>query len=204
MRLPRLASACALFVLGAAMLSGCSGALFTMGQGATSAAPTAAPGATHTAAPTPSPTAMPTTTPSLGGWSECPKIVGDLNTYAKNHPTPTTTYVQIKPADFPLKAVSPAVLNNACTIAVTVSGETVHWAILPGDSTLAASIKADLLNAGFAPGGVADIFSNTATGQAATIATLASGQALDAYLVVSSVFMRFTQPLVYIGSFTLS
>lgn len=200
MRLPRLASACVLFVLGAAMLSGCVDALFTTGHAATSAAPTLAPEATQS----PAPSAKPTTPPSLGGWSECPRIVDDLNLYAKNHPTPTTTYAQIKPSDFPLKAVSPAVFNDACTIAVTLSGETVDWAILPGDSTLAASIKADLLNAGFASGGVADIYSNTATGRAATVATLASGQALDAYLVVSSVFARFTMPLVYIGSFTLS
>lgn len=204
MRLHRLAPVVAVFVLGTIMLSGCAGALFATGHAATSAAPTPTADATHSATSPPSATPTPTTAPSLGGWTECPRIVSDLNAYAKQHPSPLTTYTQIKPADFPLNSVDAALLNGACTLAVTINGETVHWAILPGDPAVASSIKANLLNAGFASGGVADVYGNARTGRAATVTAVANGQALDQYLVTSNVFGRFSQQLVYVGSFALS
>jgi hypothetical protein len=157
-----------------------------------SAKPTEAP---PTAKPTPTPTV-----PPIEGWSECPRIVTDLN---KNTPDPAS-YKQVKPSAFPVQDVGSDVLSNACVIAVNTGGETVTWAVLPGDEALAASIKARLINAGFTTGSVAGTLSKQATSEGALVSSFANGAALESFLVSAKGFARIQQPLVYVGSFFLS
>jgi hypothetical protein len=158
---------------------------------------------TASAKPTASPTAKPSPTPTvppIEGWSECPRIVTDLN---KNTPDPAS-YKQVKPSAFPVQDVGSDVLSNACVIAVTTSGETVTWAVLPGDEALAASIKARLINAGFSTGSVAGTLTKQATSEGALVSNFANGVGLESFLVSAKGFARIQQPLVYVGSFFLS
>lgn len=181
-------------------LSGCGTSFFTDGFGVPV---TASPTPTFSASPTPTqapPKPTPTPTENLGGWVECPRIITDLN---RNTVDPAT-YKQVKAASFPVKEVGSGVLGAACVIQVTTGGESVYWAVLPGDASLAASIKGNLINAGFVAGGVAGTLSNTATSEGALIASFATGAELEAFLGGPQGFARLDQPLVYVGSFFLS
>jgi hypothetical protein len=182
-------------------LAGCSTSWFTDGFGITgTATPTATskPSSTPTAA---KPTATPKpTTPPIVAWSECPRLVTDLN---KNTADPAT-YAQVKASAFPVQEIGVDLLADACVIAVTTGGETVDWAVLPGDDALAASIKASLIDAGFAAGGIAGTLTNTQTSKGALVSAFPNGAALETFLAGPKGFARITQPLVYVGTFFLS
>ena len=206
MTIARVIPGFALALAATLALGGCTSLLFSDGPVTSSPSATPTPEPTRTGAPTPTakPTPTPTATPDIGGWSECERIVKDLNAYAKAHPTPPTSYLQIEPSAFPLQDVGANALAKACNIKVTIDGEVTYWAVLPGDAALASTIKGNLIDAGFAPGGVAGILADPSSGQAASITSVANGKALDEYLVSTNAFSRLTIPLVYVGSFTLS
>lgn len=202
MRLLRPATLSAILLIATLSLSGCASSWFVDAFGVSTQTSTPTPSAKPTEAP---PTAKPTPTPTptvppIEGWSECQRIVTDLN---KNTPDPAS-YKQVKPSAFPVQDVGSDVLSNACVIAVTTGGETVTWAVLPGDEALAASIKARLINAGFTTGSVAGTLSKQATSEGALVASFANGAALESFLVAAKGFARIQQPLVYVGSFFLS
>jgi hypothetical protein len=200
MRLLRPAALSALLFATILSLSGCASSWFVDAFGVSTPTSTPTPSATRTEAP---PTAKPSpapTVPPIEGWSECPRLVTDLN---KNTPDPAS-YKQVKPTDFPVQEVGLEVLSKACVIAVTTNGETVNWAVLPGDEALAASIKARLINVGFSTGSVAGTLSNQATSEGALVSSFANGAALESFLVSAKGFARIQQPLVYVGSFFLS
>ncbi len=201
MRLLRPATVSAVLLAAMLALAGCSTSWFTDGFGVSaSATPTVAP--TPSPKPTtakPSPTPKPTT-PPIVGWSECPRLVTDLN---KNTADPAT-YKQVKASAFPIQEIGADLLADACVIAVTTGGETVDWAVLPGDDALAASIKASLIDAGFASGGVAGTLTNTQTSKGAVVSAFPNGAALDNFLGGPKGFARITQPVVYVGTFFLS
>lgn len=177
-------------------LSGCGTVYFTDGLGVTST-PTPLPSPSLTlAAPTPSPTP----TQELGGWVECTRIVGDLNKNAAD----SAAYRQVEAAKFPVQQVGAGVLRTACVIEVTSGGESTYWAVLPGNDSLAASIKASLISAGFTNGGSVGTLMNTKTDEGALVASFADGAALETFLGGPTGFARLHDPLVYVGSFFLS
>jgi hypothetical protein len=200
MRLLRPATLSALLLAATLSLSGCASSWFVDAFGVSSPTTTPTPSAKPTeAAPTAKPSPTPTV-PPIEGWSECPRIVTDLN---KNTPDPAS-YKQVKPSEFPVQDVGSDLLSTACVIAVTTGGESVTWAVLPGDEALAASIKARLLNAGFTTGSVAGTLSKQAISEGALVSSFANGAALESFLVSAKGFARIQQPLVYVGSFFLS
>jgi hypothetical protein len=200
MRILRPAALATAVIAVALLLSGCGTSFFTDGFGVPV---TASPTPTFSASPTPTqapPKPTPTPTESLGGWVECPRIITDLNRNAAD----PATYKQVKASAFPVKEVGSGVLGAACVIQVTTGGESVYWAVLPGDASLAASIKGNLIDAGFVASGLAGTLSNSATSEGALVSAFATGADLETFLGGPKGFARLAQPLVYVGSFFLS
>lgn len=142
----------------------------------------------------------PTSTAHASGsepWDACPAIVTSFNSNA-NDPS---EYSQLDATGFAVQEVGSDVLGGACVIAVATKAETFTWAILRGDAALAASIKADLITAGYEEGGL--FLGNPATGQGILVASVANGAALDKYLVYPTAFAPYDEPLIYIGTFKL-
>lgn len=146
-------------------------------------------------------TGGPTGGASTGPWDACPAIVASLSGNADD----PFDYEQLDAVGFGIQEVGSDVLERACIIGVTSSSTTaITWAILPGETALAESIKADLLAAGFAEGDdLPGLVGNTTTGQGALIATFDTGAALDDYLVYTTAFTPYDESLVYIGTFAL-
>jgi hypothetical protein len=205
MTLPRAAGLSALLIAGAIALAGCSSSFFADGFGVEATAtataqPTPAPTSSESTSASPAPKESASPTPAIRGWSECPKIVADLNKKVSD----PATYKQVEAAKFPVEAVGTETLVRSCVIAVTTNNETVYWAVLPGDTALASAVKTRLIDAGFTPTGVANSYGNNKTSEGALVSAFQNGAALDAFLVSPSAFARFTQSLVYVGAFFLS
>lgn len=200
MRQLRVAALATLTLVVALSLAACDDGYFADGFGVTATAPaTAAPTpAPTTAAPRPTPT--PTPTENLGGWVECPRIVTDLNSNSAD----PATYKQVRGSAFPVQEVGGGTLADACVVKVTTGGESVYWAVLPGDASLAATIKGNLIDAGFSAGSVAGTLTDAATSEGALVADFPDGAALESFLVGPRGFARLHTPLVYVGSFFLS
>lgn len=147
-------------------------------------------------------TSEPTTgATTVGPWEECPGIVAALN----GNESDPTVYEEIVPTDFGVQEVGADVLASACVIGVTIGEDYRTWAILPGDDSLAASIKSDLANAGFVAGGaIPGMLGNPGTGQGVLVSSFATGAELDAYLVYPTAFTPIDEPIIYLGSFPLS
>ncbi len=191
-----------LAVLCAVALSGCSTAFFTDGFGVlgSTATPTPSPSASQSTSSTPAPKPSVSANPPIQAWEECPRIVTDLN---KNVDDPAQ-YAQIEATSFAIQDVGLDTLLDSCVIQVKTDGQTVTWAVTPGDATLAASIKGNLLDAGFSASGIANSFTSTASGQGAFVIAFDDGAGLDGFLASSTAFARIGESLVYVGIYTLS
>lgn len=138
--------------------------------------------------------------PAVEPWEACPGILASLNGN-ENDPT---VYEEIAPADFDVQEVGADVLASACVIRVTIGEDVRTWAILPGDDSLAESIRSELADAGFIPGGIPGMVGNPGSGQGMLVASFATGAELDAYLVYTTAFASIDEPIIYLGSFPLS
>jgi hypothetical protein len=175
-------------------LAGCS----SPGSPGTSADGGASPDTEATTEATSEATSGDTT---VGPWEECPGILASLNGN-ENDPT---VYEEIDPTDFGVQEVGADVLASSCVIGVTIGEDYRTWAILPGDDSLAASIKSDLADAGFVSGGaIPGMLGNPGTGQGVLVSSFATGAGLDAYLVYTTAFTSIDEPIIYLGAFPLS
>ncbi len=165
--------------------------------------PVATPEPTVTPTETvPSPTATPTPTPTptiVSGWSECPGIIKRLNASAPDG----TTYVEIEPEEFDVQRVGSDVLSRACVVDVVVSGESVTWAILPGDRSVSDGVVRELVGDDFVPKG-GGVYANNLTGLGVLVKFYGTGATLDEALKLHGVFGPHKSSIVFMSTYLIS